>query len=263
LLYLIFHEGYTATSGPALHRADLADETIRLTRVLDRLLTGDREVAGLLALMLLTDARRAPVPTAAWSRSPSRTGCVGMPVTSTRAWHSSADCWRTRPWVHYPLQAAIAAIHDEAPARGTPTGVRSSPCTGCSSAFSPGPMVTLNQAIAEGMVNGPHTGLDLLATLDADSRMTAHHRLDSTPAHLHAKRVLALTLDRGTGSCRIGEDELAARAASPRYQWRVCRAVPRGSATESMPRGLLPGACRSQGGRRGACRSAPVRLTSS
>ncbi len=90
VLYLIFNEGYAATSGPTLQRTELAAEAIRLTRMVHRLLPDDAEVAGLLALMLLTDARR-PARTgaarASWSRWPSRTAAAGTPTRSPRASH--------------------------------------------------------------------------------------------------------------------------------------------------------------------------------
>ena len=148
VLYLIFNEGYTATSGPDLHRGELTGEAIRLTRTVHRLLPGDGEVAGLLALMLLTDAlARAPLGA-------------------------------------YQVQAAIAAVHAEA-ARAEDTDWRQILALyELLERLSPGPMVTLNRVVAVGMVRGPQAGLDAVATLDADERMAGHHRLHAVRAHL-------------------------------------------------------------------------------
>jgi predicted RNA polymerase sigma factor len=186
VLYLIFNEGYTASSGPELQRQDLTAEAIRIARDLHRLLPDEGEVTGLLALMLLTDARRPArtardgslVPLAEqdrglWHADSIREGVALISETLARA--------RLGP---YQLQAAIAAVHDEA-VRSEDTDWREIVALyELLAGISPNPMVTLNQAVAVAMVDGPQAGLDLLATLDDDERMTGNHRLDAVRAHL-------------------------------------------------------------------------------
>ena len=186
VLYLIFNEGYTASSGPDLQRADLTTEAIRLGRDIHRLLPDDGEVAGLLALMLLTDARRAArtlpdgslIPLAEqdrqlWNQDQIREGVALVTDALSRA-----------PVGPYQVQAAIAAIHDEA-ARAEETDWRQIVVLyDMLAGIAPNPMITLNQAVAVAMVDGPRAGLDLIATLDADERMAGHHRVEAVRAHL-------------------------------------------------------------------------------
>ncbi|GII00585.1 RNA polymerase sigma factor [Planobispora takensis] len=186
VLYLIFNEGYTTTSGPDLHRAELTGEAIRLTRAVHRLLPGDGEVAGLLALMLLTDARRAArtrpdgalVPLAEqdrsrWDREQIREGVALITGALTAA-----------PLGPYQLQAAIAAVHAEAAEAAGTDWPQILALYRLLERLSPNPVVTLNHAVALAMVRGPRAGLELLATLDGDDRLTGHHRLDAVRAHL-------------------------------------------------------------------------------
>ncbi|HEY7198888.1 MAG TPA: sigma-70 family RNA polymerase sigma factor [Candidatus Dormibacteraeota bacterium] len=186
VLYLVFNEGYTATSGPDLQRTDLTREAIRLTRDVHRLLPDEGEVAGLLALMLLTDARRparvrddgALVPLAdqdraRWDQASIREGVALITDTLRRA-----------PVGPYQLQAAIAAIHDEAATAEDTDWPQILALYDLLERVGPNPMVTLNRAVAVGMVRGPRAALDLLATLEADERLAGHHRLDSVRAHL-------------------------------------------------------------------------------
>ena len=140
VLYLIFNEGYTASSGPHLQRGELTSEAIRLAREVRRLLPNDGEVAGLLALMLLTDARRA-------ARTRADGSLVPLAGQDRKRWNANyieegvalvTDALARTPLGAYQLQAAIAAVHDEAArADRTPTGSRSSPSTSCSSASRP------------------------------------------------------------------------------------------------------------------------------
>ncbi|MEV0275265.1 sigma-70 family RNA polymerase sigma factor [Streptomyces sp. NPDC050610] len=186
-LYLLFNEGYTATSGSSLQRAELSGEAIRLTRAVHRLLPEDGEVAALLALMLLVDARRPArtrpdgdlVPLAEqdrgrWDREAidEGTALVGRALSS-----------RTPPGP-YQLQAAIAALHDEAERSEDTDWPQILALYELLERLAPGPMVTLNRAVALAMVHGPRAGLGLLATLDADARLAGHHRLDAVRAHL-------------------------------------------------------------------------------
>jgi RNA polymerase sigma factor (sigma-70 family) len=186
VLYLIFNEGYTTTSGPSLHRSELTGEAIRLARAVHRLLPGDGEVTGLLALMLLTDARRPArtgpngtlVPLAEqdrgrWNQESIREGVALITDTLTRA--------RIGP---YQLQAAIAAVHDEARTAEDTDWREILALYELLERFSPNPVVTLNHAVARAMVHGPRAGLELLGTLDDDDRVTGHHRLDAVRAHL-------------------------------------------------------------------------------
>jgi RNA polymerase sigma factor (sigma-70 family) len=187
VLYLIFNEGYTATSGPELQRVELAAEAIRLTRAVHRLLPGDGEVAGLLALMLLTDARRpartradgALVPLAdqdrgLWDADAIAEGVALITATLPRG--------QLGP---YQLQAAIAAIHDEAADADDTDWPQILALYDLLERVSPNPMVTLNRAVAVAMVDGPHAGLEVLESLDGDERLAGHHRLQAVRAHLH------------------------------------------------------------------------------
>ncbi len=186
VLYLIFNEGYTATSGPDLRRGELTTEAIRLTRAVRRLLPGDGEVAGLLALMLLTDARKATrtradgalVPLAEQDRERWDTASIEEGVTLV-----SEALARYAPGA-YQLQAAIAAVHAEALRAEDTDWPQIVALYRLLDRIEPNPMVTLNQAVAVAMVKGPRAGLDLLAPLDDDERMAGHHRLDAVRAHL-------------------------------------------------------------------------------
>jgi RNA polymerase sigma factor (sigma-70 family) len=186
VLYLLFNEGYTTSAGPTLHRADLTSEAIRLARLLRRLLPQEGEIAGLLALMLLTDARRAARTTAdgalvpladqdraLWDRSQIEEG-VGI----------IGDSLGRGAIGPYQLQAAIAAIHDEAPSADETDWPQILALYDVLEQVSPGPVVTLNRAVAVAMVDGPRAGLAVLGTLDADDRMTHTHRLEAVRGHL-------------------------------------------------------------------------------
>ena len=186
VLYLVFNEGYTATSGPHLHRADLTAEAIRLTRVVHRLLPEDGEVAGLLALMLLTDARRPArtrpdgslVPLEEQDRSHWDQGAIKEGVALV------TDALARAPIGPYQLQGAIAAVHDEAATAADTDWRQILSLYDLLERLAPNPMVTLNRAVAVAMVHGPDTALELLATLDADERIAGHYRLTAVRAHL-------------------------------------------------------------------------------
>ncbi|MFF2569099.1 RNA polymerase sigma factor [Streptomyces sp. NPDC058084] len=189
VLYLVFNEGYTTSGGTdaiGLTAPELSTEAIRLTRMLHRLVPDDTETAGLLALMLLTDARR-----------PARTGPSGEVVPlaqqnrarwDRRAIAEGIDLIsRTLPRGRvgpYQLQAAIAAVHDEAEDTDTTDWPQILALYELLEQFEPNPMVTLNRAVAVAMVHGPAAGLDLIAALETDKRMARHHRLHATRAHL-------------------------------------------------------------------------------
>jgi len=186
VLYLIFNEGYTATSGPELQRSDLANEAIRLARMLRRLVPGDAEVAGLLALMLLTDARRV-----------ARTGPEGelipLDEQDRGLWDRSAiaegvalvtEALSLGAVGPYQVQAAIAAVHDEAKTSADTDWAEILGLYEVLQRMSDNPMVTLNYAIATAMVHGPAAGLARLDVLASDARLAGHHRLDAVRAHL-------------------------------------------------------------------------------
>jgi RNA polymerase sigma factor (sigma-70 family) len=187
VLYLIFNEGYTASAGQRLLRGELTLEAIRLTRTIHDLLPDDGEVAGLLALMLLTEARRAArtrsdgslVPLAEQDRSRWDQDLIGEGVVLVS---DALSHTRLGP---YQLQAAIAAVHDEAPTVEETDWKQVLALYELLEQVSPNPMVTLNRAVAVAMVHGPDSGLELLATLEQDQRMAKHHRLHAVRGHLH------------------------------------------------------------------------------
>ncbi|NUS04681.1 MAG: sigma-70 family RNA polymerase sigma factor [Nonomuraea sp.] len=186
VLYLIFNEGYTATSGPDLQRPELTAEAIRLARLVRRLLPDDGEVAGLLALMLLTEARRAArtgpggalIPLAEQDRALWDRGLIAEGVELV------SKALATSALGPYQLQAAIAAVHDEAPAAEETDWPQILALYGVLAGVEDNPVVRLNQAVAAAMVHGPRAGLDLLDRLAGDDRMAGHHRLASVRAHL-------------------------------------------------------------------------------
>ena len=209
VLYLIFNEGYTTTSGPALHRPDLTREAIRLTRGVHRMLPDDGEVAGLLALMLLNDARRAArvrpggtlIPLeeqdrASWDREAIAEGVALVSSALTAA-----------PLGPYQVQAAIAAVHAEAPTAQDTDWPQIVKLYEVLLRIAPNPMAALSHAVAVAMVDGPQAGLELLDRLDDASRAALGHRLDAVRGHLldlagdaAAARGAYLAAARGTTS---------------------------------------------------------------
>ena len=187
VLYLVFNEGYTATGGDALTVPALATEAIRLTRWLHRLLPDDGEVTGLLALMLLTDARR-----------PSRTRPDGSMVPLAEQDRQKWDQAQITEGIAlisaalplgevgpYQLQAAIAAVHDEAKTMADTDWPQILGLYDLLERIAPNPFTALNRAVAVAMVLGPQAGLEVIATLAADKRMAQHHRLLAARAHMH------------------------------------------------------------------------------
>ncbi len=186
VLYLVFNEGYATSSGSALHRVDLSNEAIRLTREVYTLLPNNGDVAGLLALMLLTDARRAartgpngeliPLDEQDRTRWDSRAIAEGVALTSMALSRGSIG--------EYQLQAAIAAVHDEAARTEDTDWPQIVALYEILKRMADNPMVALNHAIASAMVDGPKAGLALLAPLQGDERLRGNHRLDAVRAHL-------------------------------------------------------------------------------
>ncbi len=186
VLYLIFNEGYTASSGESLHRVELSAEAIRLTRQLFGQLPAEGEVAGLLALMLLTDAR---LP----ARASADGALVPLPEQDRSLWIADfvaegteliSATLQTAPVGPYQLQAAIAAVHDEA-ARAEDTDWRQILVLyELLETLAPGPMVSLNRIVAVAMVHGPEAGLERLDLAAADPALKDHHRVEAVRAHL-------------------------------------------------------------------------------
>jgi RNA polymerase sigma factor (sigma-70 family) len=209
VLYLMFNEGYTATSGEQLQRRELALEAIRLTRMTRALLPDDGEVAGLLALMLLTQARSGArdggdgtlVPLAeqdrgSWDRALLEEGLQLIRETLSRGRLGA-----------YQLQAAIAAVHAEAATAADTDWPQVLELYDLLDALAPSPVVTLNRAVAVAMVDGPRAALAGLDALGRDRRFAEHHRLASVRAHLHE-------MAGDTHAALTGYEEAARRTAS-------------------------------------------------
>jgi RNA polymerase sigma factor (sigma-70 family) len=220
VLYLIFNEGYTTSSGDQVHRADLTAEAIRLTRSLHLVRPGDGEIQGLLALMLLAEARR-----------PARVDAVGELVSladqDRLLWDRGliaegvalvTSALARGPVGAYQLQAAIAAVHSEAPSAAETDWPEVLALYQLLDRIAPNPMATVNRALAVAMVHGPGAGLDLLASLEGDSRVAGHHRLFAMRGHL-------LELDGSPGAARAAFSEAARRTASaPEKRYLLRRA---------------------------------------
>ncbi|HEX3769673.1 MAG TPA: sigma-70 family RNA polymerase sigma factor [Polyangiaceae bacterium] len=189
VLYLMFNEGYAASAGADLQRADLAAEAVRLTRAAHALRPEDGEARGLLALMLLTDARRSARATAEgdlvpleeqdralWDRAAI---AEGVALVSAALSAGSIGV--------YQLQAAVAAIHDEAPDAASTDWPQILALYTLLERMADNPMVTLNRAIALAMVHGPRAGLERLEALAASGKLAHNHRLDAVRGHLHER----------------------------------------------------------------------------
>jgi RNA polymerase sigma factor (sigma-70 family) len=209
VIYLIFNEGYASTSGPSLQRVELSAEGIRLARMVHRLLPDDSEVAGLLALMLLTDARR-----------PARTGPGGelipMAEQDRSRWIADSitegvalitDALPRGSVGPYQLQAAIAAVHDEAPSADKTDWPQIVALYEVLMQLSDNPMVALNHVVAVAMARSAQEGLDLLGQIQDDERIAKDHRLYAVRAHL-------LEMAGDATAARAAYEEAAERATS-------------------------------------------------
>jgi RNA polymerase sigma factor (sigma-70 family) len=227
VLYLIFSEGYSATSGPTLTRVELSAEAIRLTRTLHEQLPDDDEVAGLLALMLLTDARRPArtdsggelVPLADQDRTRWDAAMIAEGVALVTA------ALRSGPIGPYQLQAAIAAVHDEAPRVEDTDWAEILGLYDLLAAVAPGPMVTLNRIVAVAMVHGPQAALEGLAAAATEPGLAEHHRVAVVRAHM-----LAMTGDRA-GAGHNFRLAAAATQSEPEQRYLAARA----DGLEQMP----------------------------
>jgi len=205
VLYLIFNEGYTTSSGSALHRTDLSNEAIRLARQVHALLPGSGDVAGLLALMLLTDARRA-------ARTGPHGDLIPLDEQDRALWDRDGIAEGLALASHalslgsvgeYQLLAAIAAVHDEAAHAEDTDWPQIRALYDMLLRLTDNPMVALNHAIATAMVEGPAAGLALIDTLRDDERLRHGHRLDAVRAHLlerSGEREMAAALYRQAAS---------------------------------------------------------------
>ncbi|HJS94621.1 MAG TPA: sigma-70 family RNA polymerase sigma factor [Solirubrobacteraceae bacterium] len=186
VLYLVFNEAYLASAGPELQRVELAEEAIRLTRMLHRLLPTDGETTGLLALMLLTHARRAArvgtdgalIPLADQDRDLWDRGAIAAGVQLVE--HALS----TTPIGPYQLQAAIAAVHAEASSAEETDWRQIVGLYTLLERLAPNPIYSLNRAVAVAMADGPAAGLAQLAAIERDERLAGHHRVDAVRAHM-------------------------------------------------------------------------------
>jgi predicted RNA polymerase sigma factor len=184
VLYLIFNEGYATSTGPQLLRSELSQEAIRLTRMLRRLLPGEGEVAGLLALMLLIEVRRS-------ARTDAEGELIPLPEQDRTLWDRALiaegvalleDAMGKGAGGEYQLQAAIAALHDRAPRAEDTDWRQILALYGLLEQMTGNPVVTLNRAVAAAMADGPSAGLELLDAVA--ERLNGHYRLDAVRAHL-------------------------------------------------------------------------------
>ncbi|GGS11800.1 RNA polymerase sigma24 factor [Streptomyces aureoverticillatus] len=223
VLYLIFNEGYTATSGPALHRPDLAREAIRLTRAVRRLLPQEGAVTGLLALMLLTDARSA-------ARTGPHGELIPLDEQDRTRWDAGAiregtalveEALGQGPAGVYQLQAAIAALHDEAERAEDTDWPQILALYDILVRRAPEPMAELGRAVAVAMVHGPRAGLDELAALE--ERLAGHHRLEAVRGHLLEK---AGDLEAARAAYGTAAQRTLSRPESRYLQMRAARLAP-------------------------------------
>jgi RNA polymerase sigma factor (sigma-70 family) len=212
VLYLIFNEGHTATSGHELARVELTTEAIRLTRDLRTILPDAAEVAGLLALMLLLEARRPArtdgtgelVPLAEQDRSRWNKTLMAEGLSLLTAILQDGEIGP------YQLQAAIAAVHGEAATASATDWPQILALYDLLEAVAPGPIVRLNRAVAVAMVDGPDVGLAILADVETEALLTESHRVDAVRAHLHemrGNRMAAIHAYRAAASRTASEPE--------------------------------------------------------
>jgi RNA polymerase sigma factor (sigma-70 family) len=213
VLYLIFNEGYTSSAGPTLHRPDLVDESTRLTQLLRAALPSDGEVAGLLALMLFTDARRDTRTTGTGDlvllADQDRTRWDARKIGEADALISSSLSSSTPG--PYQLQAAIAGVHCAAATAADTDWAQIAALYAVLETLDPSPVVTMNRAVAVAMSDGPDAGLRLLDTVRSDERLQRGHRYEATRAHL-----LELAGDRPGAQAAFAAAAVAAQSTPER-----------------------------------------------
>jgi RNA polymerase sigma-70 factor, ECF subfamily len=189
VLYLLFNEGYSATAGADLIRQGLSAEAIRLGRVLVRLMPSEPEASGLLALMLMHDARRV-------ARLDADGEIVTLEDQDRGAWDAAEigagvamleDTLRLGRLGPYQVQAAIAACHVTAARAADTDWAQIARLYGQLARFLPTPVVELNRAVAVGMADGPEAGLSLVSALEASGQLTGYHLLPATKADLYRR----------------------------------------------------------------------------
>jgi predicted RNA polymerase sigma factor len=215
VLYLVFNEGYLASSGPRLQRGELATEGIRLARLLAGLVPDDGETVGLLALMLLLDSRRA-------ARTRADGTLIALDEQDRKLWDSAfidegvaliTDSLARLPLGPYQVQASIAALHAEAPTAADTDWTQIVALYGVLEVIAPSPMALLGQAVAHAMLHGPEAGLAKLALLDDDERLIPNHRLHAVRAYL----LEMLGNDRTAGSGYLMAAELTSNETERAY----------------------------------------------
>ena len=231
VLYLIFNEGYTASEGEQLQRADLTAEAIRLVRIVCARLPDDAETEGLLALMLLTDARRA-------GRIGSQNEVIPLDKEDRSLWDRTqiaegveliSAALKRGVVGPYQLQAAIAAVHDEAATASDTDWPQILALYSILKRMVDSPMVTLNHAIAVAMVHGPAEGLRLIAELDATGRLRDHYRLLAVRGHL-------LEMAKDSASAIENYQAAAVRTASaPERKYLLAQIARLGGLQEQSP----------------------------
>jgi predicted RNA polymerase sigma factor len=186
VLYLVFNEGYATSGGGQLLDVSLTREAIRLARQLRRMRPDDAEIAGLLALMLLTDARRE-------ARTDDGGDLVPLEHQDRSRWDEQAiaegaalleDVLPSGQLGPFQIQAAIAAVHDEAPTWADTDWLQITMLYRMLDQIAPSPTVTLNFAVAIGMAHGPEAGLERIEPLLDIPEMRSHHRTHAVRAHL-------------------------------------------------------------------------------
>ena len=211
VLYLIFNEGYASSAGGELQRAELSEESIRLARMAQRLLPGDGEVTGLLALMLLIDARRL-------ARTDGAGEVVPLANQDRSLWDRAQIAEGTallnsamgkKPLGEYRVQAAIAALHDRAWTADETDWPQILALYGLLEQLTDNPVVTLNRAVATAMAEGPQAGLAVLDQVG--DRLAGHYRLHAVRAHL-------LEMAGDTEGARVEFRTAAGRATNLREQ---------------------------------------------
>ena len=221
VLYLLFNEGYGASTGTSLMRTDLSDEAIRLARTLVDLMPDEPEARGLLALLLLQDARRAPAPMPPGTSSPSkhRTAPGGTPGPSPRVSTTLDTALRRGDPGPYQIQAAIAACHATAATPDETDWPQIAALYALLAEAVPSPVVELNRAVAVGMADGPDAGLALVERLEGSGTLVGYHLLPATRADLlrragrDAEAALAYRQALGLGPSAIEVDYLERRLA--------------------------------------------------